>query len=53
VTLEGLLDDSVRTERWTLEFEPDGENYVLTQATRSQRCHPGRGHQDFSSDACT
>ena len=52
VTLEGLLDDSVHAERWTLEFEPDGENYVLTHATRSQRCQPGRGHQDFSSEPC-
>jgi hypothetical protein len=52
VTLDGLLDDSVRAERWTLEFEPDGDNYVLAQATWAQRCQPGRGHQDFSPEAC-
>jgi hypothetical protein len=53
VTLDGLLDDSVRAERWTLEFEPDGENYALTQATWAQRCQPGRGHQEFSPELCT
>ena len=52
VTLDGLLDDSVRAERWTLTFTPEGENYVLTGATWAQRCQSGRGHQDFSSDLC-
>ena len=52
VTLDGLFDDSVRAERWTLTFEPDGENYVLTDATWAQRCQPGRGHQDFSPEPC-
>jgi hypothetical protein len=53
VTLDGILDDSVRTERWTLTFEPDGESYVLTEAAWAQRCQPGRGHQNFSSELCT
>jgi hypothetical protein len=52
VTLDGLLDDSVRAERWTLEFGADGENYVLTAATWAQRCQPGRGHQDFTPEPC-
>lgn len=52
VTLDGLLDDSVRAERWTLAFEPDGENYVLAQAAWAQRCQPDRGHQDFSPEPC-
>jgi hypothetical protein len=52
VTLDGLLDDSVRAERWTLSFEPDGESYRLTAARWAQRCQPGRGHQDFSPDDC-
>jgi hypothetical protein len=52
VTLDGLLDDSVRAERWALNFEPEGENYVLTNATWAQRCQSGRGHQDFSPELC-
>ena len=52
VTLDGLLDDSVRAERWTLVFEPEGETYLLVSARREQRCQPERGHQDFSPEAC-
>ncbi|MGH3132309.1 MAG: hypothetical protein ACRDNY_00950 [Gaiellaceae bacterium] len=52
VTLDGLLDDSVRAERWTLAFEPDGDGYRLTSARWTQRCQPGRGHQAFSASAC-
>ena len=53
VTLDGLADDSVRAERWTLGFE-EGEDgaYVLTGALRELRCHEGRGHQDFAGEAC-
>jgi hypothetical protein len=52
VTLDGLGDDSVRAERWTLGFtEADGV-YTLTAALREQRCQPGRGHQDFSAADC-
>ena len=53
VTLDGLADDSVKTERWTLGFE-EGEDgvYVLTGALRELRCHEGRGHQDFAGEAC-
>lgn len=52
VTLDGLFDDSVRAERWTLDFEPDGETYVLTAARWAQRCQPGRGHQAFTPEPC-
>ena len=52
VTLDGLLDDSVRAERWTLRFEEDADAHVLTAALREQRCQPGRGHQEFSADDC-
>lgn len=52
VTLDGLLDDSVRAERWTLVFEPDGESYRLETAVRTLRCHPGRGHPGFAPEPC-
>jgi len=54
VTLDGIPDDSVRTERWTLGFEEaeDG-TYELTGALRELRCHEGRGHEDFAGEACT
>ena len=54
VTLDGLADDSVRTERWTLGFEEAEDGiYTLTGALREFRCHEGRGHQDFAGEACT
>lgn len=52
VTLDGLLDDSIRAERWTLGFEEDAGVYRLTAALREQRCQPGRGHQEFTADDC-
>lgn len=54
VTLDGLADDSVRAERWTLGFEEREDSvYELTGALRELRCHEGRGHQDFAAEACT
>jgi hypothetical protein len=52
VRLDGLADDSVRAERWTLAFEETDGVYTLTAALREQRCQPGRGHQDFTADDC-
>jgi hypothetical protein len=53
VTLDGLADDSVRTERWTLGFEESEDgSYALTGALRELRCHEGRGHTDFAGEAC-
>lgn len=51
-TLDGLADDSVRAERWTLRFEPDGDRYRLTSARRELQCQPERGHQDFAPEPC-
>ncbi|MEX2048102.1 MAG: hypothetical protein WEB90_00830 [Gemmatimonadota bacterium] len=52
VTLDGLLDDSVRAERWTFDFAPDGDGYTLTAAQWAQRCHADRGHQDYTPEPC-
>ena len=53
VTLDGIPDDSVRTERWTLGFEEAGDGvYALTGALRELRCREGRGHQDFAGESC-
>ena len=52
VTLDGLLDDSVRAARWTLSFEQVDSTYRLTSARWAQRCQPERGHQDFTPERC-
>lgn len=52
VTLDGLLDDSVRAQRWILTFVPEDGVYRLTDASWAQRCQPERGHQVFSPEPC-
>lgn len=53
VTLDGLADDSVEAQRWTLEFAAgDGEAIELVSAEAAYRCREGRGHQDFSDELC-
>lgn len=51
-TLDGLPDDSVRAERWTLTFAPEDGAYRLVEARRTQRCRPNRGHQEFGPQRC-
>jgi hypothetical protein len=52
-TLDGLLDDSVRTERYTVELQRDPSKLWRVRAVdRAQRCRSGRGHQDFSPRPC-
>ena len=54
VTLEGLLDDSVRAARYTIELQRDaGGMWRLRTADWAEQCQPGRGHQDFSPKLCS
>jgi hypothetical protein len=52
VTLDGLLDDSIRSERWQLTFAPEDSTYRLSEARWAQRCRHGRGHTAFSAEPC-
>lgn len=52
-TLQGLLDDSVRDARYTVELKQDESGmWRLHAADWAQRCQSGRGHQDFSAKPC-
>ena len=52
-TLEGLLDDSVKASRYTVELQRnDAMQWRLRAAEWAQSCQSGRGHQDYSPDAC-
>jgi predicted small lipoprotein YifL len=52
-TLQGLLDDSVRDARYTVELMQDESGmWRLRAADWAQRCQSGRGHQDFSAKPC-
>ena len=53
VTFEGLLDDSVRDARYTLQIgRAGGRVWRLRAARYAQRCRPGRGHEGFSPEPC-
>ena len=49
---DDLQDDSVRAERWVLELDRDGDEWRLLRASWEQRCHVGRGQQDFRPELC-
>jgi len=53
VTLDRLLDDSVRALRYVLDLQRSAEGtWRLRSATVTQRCWPGRGHMRFSPEPC-
>jgi len=49
----GLPDDSVRSQRHRLEFEPQGSDWELTWVGQQVQCWPGRGHEDWGTDPCS
>lgn len=51
-TYEGLRDDSVASGRRVAVATYKDGKWVLGESTNTQRCHLGRGHQDFSSEKC-
>lgn len=51
-TLDGLLDDSVRAERYVLVLDRQNDAWRLRSARWTQRCQLNRGHQDFSAELC-
>lgn len=53
VTLSNLGDDSVAELRYELRYTVGpGRPPTITAASWSQRCQPGRGHQDPSPELC-
>jgi hypothetical protein len=51
--VDGLGDDSVRARRYELTFERRADGtWRIVAASWAQRCHAGRGHQDFSPEPC-
>jgi hypothetical protein len=52
VVLDGLLDDSVAAERFVLGLRRQKDVWTLRSARWSQRCAPGRGHEEFSTEPC-
>jgi len=51
--VDGVGDDSVRARRYELTFSRrDDGTWKIESASWVQRCHEGRGHQDFSTEPC-
>ncbi len=50
---DGLLDDSVRSEKYMYKLEKTSSGvWKVTSAQKSWRCQQNRGHQDFSAVPC-
>ena len=47
-----LEDDSIAKERHQLQLRRRQGRWVVVQDDHLQRCHQGRGHQDFSKEMC-
>jgi hypothetical protein len=53
VLRDNLEDDSVRAQRYTLEFALVSGGVVnLSSARVDYQCQPNRGHQDFAPELC-
>ncbi|HEY8465858.1 MAG TPA: hypothetical protein VIL04_03560 [Solirubrobacterales bacterium] len=53
IVAEGLEDDSIAAQRWTLQFAgANGDRIKVVQANTEYRCQKGRGQRNFSSELC-
>jgi len=53
ITLDGLMDDSVRAKKYKMHMKKREEGWwEVNQAEQAQSCWPERGHQGFSGDPC-
>lgn len=53
VSLDGLMDDSVRARKFKLQMKKREQGWwEVSYAEQAQSCWPGRGHQEFSGDPC-
>lgn len=57
ITQTGVADDSIRAIRYRVELQQHqtaqaGKEWKIVWAGSQVKCHPGRGHQDWSTKRC-
>lgn len=57
ITQTGVADDSVGAIRYRVELQPQksaqtAKQWEIVWAGSQVKCHPGRGHQDWSTELC-
>ena len=52
IVLDGVEDELVRAERWTMSLEPSDTAYRLVAARLARSCQHGSGHERFSAEPC-
>jgi len=52
ITYDGLFDDSVRASRIQTNVVYQDGQWLKGEIFRTQKCWPGRGHQEFSTELC-
>lgn len=52
VTLDGLLDDSIRSEKMSFYLSRRENEWSISSKRVQYRCWNGRGHTDFSEKPC-
>ncbi len=57
ITQTGVADDSVGGIKYRVEFQqkpsaPTSQQWQMVWAGSQVKCHPGRGHQDWSTELC-
>lgn len=52
ITYDGLSDDSIRASRIRANLIYQDGQWVKGEIFQTQKCWPGRGHQEFSAKLC-
>ena len=52
ITYDGLFDDSIRATRIKATIAYQDDQWIVRESSETQKCWPGRGHQEFSTEFC-
>ncbi len=52
ITYDGLFDDSVRATKIRAIIAYQNDEWIVGESSRTHKCWPNRGHQEFSTEFC-